>query len=131
MTVQEILSLSQAGFNAQQIAALNAQAQQIAALNTQAQNVYGNVAYNQQAQPGYWNMANNPFTNLSNQLQQLNTNMQMAQIQQSAMPQQQTTDDILAEIINPPKVMQMVNTQQYAQMPTGAPMAVPNSGGNK
>lgn len=128
MTVQEILTLAQAGFNAQQIAALNgtSNVQQTVPVNpvpgnNVQQNMYGTSM----------GMPDNPLMALSNQIQQLNTNFQMAQIQQSSLPAAQSTEDILAEIINPPNVVQQMNGQQYMQMPQGAPMAVPNTGGNK
>ena len=82
MTQNDILTLAKAGFTAQQIAAMNA------------------VSSAPQSQP-----LNQPFTpqpNIGGKLDELMSVIQMGNIAQSQQPQPQSTDDILAEIINPP-----------------------------
>ena len=78
MTMNDILTLAKAGFTAQQISALNA-------VNAQPA---------QPAQPAQ-NDNNDMFAQIMNQLR---TNA----VNQTEQPKVQTTDDILAEIINPP-----------------------------
>ena len=89
-TTNDILTLAKAGFTAQQIGALNnvgtQQTQQPAQVAQQAQPAQ------QIAQPAQQN--NDMFAQIMAQLQ---TNA----INQTQQPAQQTTDDILASIINP------------------------------
>ena len=81
MTMNDILTLAKAGFTAQQISALNA----VNAQPTQP------TQPTQPAQPEQ----NDMFAQIMNQLK-------ANAINQTEQPKVQTTDDILAEIINPP-----------------------------
>ena len=124
MTINDIIALANAGFNAQQIAQFAQvaqvqqaqpgqqvqmvqpaqQAQQFVQGQPQVQQVQ-QVQPGQQAQqfvqgpPGY-----DPFTMIMNKLGGIQQTMQTGNIMGMNMtPQQENTDTILASIINPPK----------------------------
>ena len=88
MTIKDIVALANAGFTAEQIAAL-AIAPQPAA----------------QPQPGALPLAaDDPISKLMAQMGALTAAVQASSIAASRQPQPQTADDILAEIIAPPNL---------------------------
>lgn len=97
MTTNEILILAQAGFNAQQISALSKIQQ-----NTDNGNMVVGTQANQM--PGQMTQTTQQSTQLDDiarQINELTSNMQLANMQLMQQPKQETTDDILASIINP------------------------------
>lgn len=90
MTKNEILTLARAGFTAQQIAALNSVATQPAPA--------------QPAQPEPVKPAEDPaMSKLLEELTGIKSSIQNSNITNSSMPKEQSADDILASIINPPQ----------------------------
>lgn len=100
MTINDIIALANAGFNAQQIAQF-AQAQPVQQVQ-QVQQVQPvqRAQQVQQAQPqGY-----DPFTMIMNKLGGIQQTMQSGNIMGMNMtPPQENADTILASIINPPQ----------------------------
>lgn len=97
MTTQEILVLAGAGFNAQQIAALNS----LTGINQNSGQTA--TSSNQPASFALPTVTHNNLDSLSQQIAALTGSIQMGNILGSQqVPQVQSTDDILASIINPP-----------------------------
>ena len=88
-STNDILTLAKAGFTAQQIGALNNVATQ------PAQQTQPVVQQTQQTQPVVQQ------TQQTDMLSQIMAQLQTNAINATQQPQQQTTDDILASIINP------------------------------
>lgn len=99
MTNEDILTLARAGFSAQQIAALN----QVSASATPAAQTM-----TQQMQQTTQNVQQ-PLDAMSQQIAALTQAVQANAIAGTNQPKVQTTDDVLAEIINPPSVMAAQN----------------------
>lgn len=107
MTAQDILTLANAGFTAQQISALNALTQQ-----TQVSQVTQPTQLPQATQPTQQvqrvatpQQTGQPMSQLdimAQQIQQLTGAIQTSNILSDNQPQLPTADDVLAEIINPP-----------------------------
>lgn len=98
MTNQDILTLANAGFTAQQIAALN----QVAPVAQQMQQ-----PVQQMQQPAQ--QMQQPLDAMSRQIAELTQAVKAGAIAGTTQPKMQTTDDILAEIINPPSVLAAQN----------------------
>ncbi len=97
MTNDDILVLARAGFNAQQIAALN-----------KVTPVATPVA--QEAPPlGQTLQQSQPLDTMSQQIAALTQAVQANAIAGTQQPKVQSTDDILAEIINPPTILAAQN----------------------
>lgn len=95
-STNDILTLAKAGFTAQQIVALNNVATQPAQQTQQTQPVVQQTQpVVQQTQPVVQQ------TQQSDMLSQIMAQLQTNAINATQQPQQQTTDDILASIINP------------------------------
>ena len=94
MTIKDIVSLANAGFTAEQIAALAAAPQPAEQPQPAAQPQP--IA---QPQP-----ADDPISKLMAQVGALTAAVQASNIGTSRQPQPQTADDILAEIIAPPSL---------------------------
>lgn len=98
MEMKDILTLANAGFTAQQIGALVKVSSQPQQQQPQQQQPQQQQLQQQQQQPqGDFN------TQLMAELAKINNTMQANAITQSQQPQQETTEDVLAKIINPPK----------------------------
>lgn len=113
MTHEDILTLAKAGFNAQQIAALQAVSNVPAAPAQQAAPVQQDPPAQPAAPAHQMPTAPAPLPQVPSQsvdqilqaVNGLNANVQAALLQGSQQPAQQvpTADQILAEIINPPQ----------------------------
>lgn len=94
MTKDEILTLARAGFTAQQIAALNS-------VNVSRETSKPEPA---QPEPAQQAPAEDPaMSKLLEELTGIKSSIQNSNITNSNMPKEQSADDILASIINPPK----------------------------
>lgn len=86
MKIEDVIALAHAGFTAEQIAAMN---------QPQIQPQMQNQMQNQ----------NDPMSALLAQMGILTNTVQNMNINNSAMPQPESADQILANIINPPKAV--------------------------
>lgn len=111
MTADEIISLAKAGFSAQQIAALSSQpsqpAQPVQSVGNPLQ--YGTPQHFPVSAPAQNSSV--PLDAMAQQIQQLTSAVQQSNIMMASQPQVQTADDVLAEIINPPSVVQQQNNK--------------------
>ena len=92
MTKDEILTLARAGFTATQIAALNS-------VNT----AKPEPAKPEPTKPAPAQPADPAMTKLLEELTGIKSSIQNNNISNSNMPKEQSADEILASIINPPK----------------------------
>lgn len=99
MTNQDILTLANAGFTAQQIAALNQVTPVAMPVEQQIQ----------QPAPHMQQQIQQPLDAMSQQIAALTQAVQAGAIAGTSQPKVQTTDEILAEIINPPSVLAAQN----------------------
>ena len=110
MTIEQIITLTQAGFTKDDIIAMSGQNQQMPVQNQQmpAQNQQMQTLPHQQMINGYYAYSGYPqnsqqndvldaLKNLTRSVQNNNVNMM-----QNQMPKQVTTEDAIASIINPP-----------------------------
>ena len=99
MTIEQIITLTQAGFTKDDIIAMSGQNQQMPVQNQQMINGYYSYSgypqnINQNSQQ---NDVLDALKNLTRSVQNNNVNMM-----QNQMPKQVTTEDAIASIINPP-----------------------------
>lgn len=104
MTVTDIMTLAKAGFNANQIAALNSLTISPAPAPEQAQsNITGTEQQTAQATSAAQAPAGDQTAEILRQLGVISGQITTANINNTNQPTQQTADDILAAIIMPPK----------------------------
>ena len=97
MTKDEILTLARAGFTATQIAALNS-------VNTaKPEPAKPEPAKPEPTKPAPAQPADPAMTKLLEELTGIKSSIQNNNISNSNMPKEQSADEILASIINPPK----------------------------
>ena len=110
MTIEQIITLTQAGFKKDDIIAMSGQNQQMPVQNQQMpvqnqqmqtpphqQMINGYYAYSGYPQNSQQNDVLDALKNLTRSVQNNNVNMM-----QNQMPKQVTTEDAIASIINPP-----------------------------
>ena len=111
MTLNDILTLSKAGFNAAQISAL-------ASIETGAQAVAAPVTAPAPAPaaapapapapaPAAPVSADAQYSEILNQLGIISQNMQSSALTMATQPPEKTVDDVIASIINPPNVSEV------------------------
>lgn len=109
MTQNDILTLAKAGFNAQQIAALNKVGSQQGQPVNNDPYMLTSPARATASPVNYGVPNNNTLDTLTAQVEALTQSVQSNAILGTAQPLPQSADDILAEIINPPGVMTNIN----------------------
>ena len=99
MTIEQIITLTQAGFTKDDIISMSGQNQQMPVQNPQMINGYYSYSgYPQNINPNsQQNDVLDALKNLTRSVQNNNVNMM-----QNQMPKQVTTEDAIASIINPP-----------------------------
>lgn len=110
MEVKDIIALANAGFTAQQIATLAGQAekqtepkQEDAQVKTETTDDHKQLAGQQQVKLPYAPQGPDPMAAMFAKMEELQKTVQSAALKRTEQPAEESVDDILASIINPPQ----------------------------